>query len=114
MKRKFTKYPSSYVRASNWGGRNQLPKNMDKISRYDKDAYDWSGAQIVNEDDEGEWFIVEGEPDSKFYHFKLVCVYPDGRVEDFRGYTVERDTYTTEKALDAMAKLDLDYWDFYS
>lgn len=114
MRRKFTKYPQGYVKASYWGGRNELPKNMDKIHSDDKRYYHWEGAQLVNEDAEGEWFIVEGESDNQNFNFYLVCVCPDGEVESLKSRRIDKNSYTTEKAYEAMGALESDYWDFYA
>ena len=117
MARTFTKYPSGYVKASM---SNELPKSIDKIDKYYKDRFRWAGAQLITEDAEGnEWFVVEDESEaqdsrSPYYQFCLVCVYPDGDVDSLKTRRIEKDSYTTEKAYDAMNELEGDYWDFYS
>ena len=110
MTRQFTKYPSDYVKADSDGG-----KNWGKISLYDKRAYWWAGAQFLGEDSEGgEWFVIEGDSDDAFFNFYLVYVGNDGSVSEHSQRRIEKDTYTTEQAHEAMDSLKDSYWDYYA
>ena len=113
MKRTFTKYPSGYVKASS--GLNDYPTNWNKISAFNKKHYRWSGSKFLGTDIEGnEYFTVEGEPDNQFFRFCLVRVEPEGNVAKCDSRTIEQDSYTTERAMNALSALESTYRDYYA
>jgi hypothetical protein len=91
---------------------NEVPVSFDKISTIDRTKYHWGGSLLVDEDDDGQYFIVELTESDDFYHFYLVYVHDDGWVEPIESKCVRKDSYSTEKAERAMNLLLNDYYDF--
>ena len=94
---------------------NKYPENYDKLEYWCKKHYDWVFGQYVGKNKEREeCFIVEGDSDEDNFYWHLVAVLPEGSVYVYRTKIVPMETYTTEKAIEAMNQLEADFLDFYA
>lgn len=94
---------------------NKYPDNYNLMDHWVKSQYDWKFGQSLGTDTSGnEWFIVEDEPDSTNFYWCLVSISPEGALYQHKTQTVPKETYVTERALEAMDQLAADFYDFYN